>query len=194
MATLDSTEIDARADYNLFLKLLHWLMAASFLFMFGSAIVMEYLEISRALQFQLYQLHKSAGVLLLIAVAVRLGVRWAFPLPREIDGLSDIERRAARTVHIALYGFMISIPLTGWLMVSASGFGLPTIVFGWFEWPHIPGLQGVGTAEAFARFAHTFLAWSFGAALVLHIAAALKHQFLDKQDILSRIVPGKGAA
>lgn len=72
-------------------------------------------------------------------------------------------------------------------MVSASVYGLPTIVFGWFEWPHIPNLQGNEIAENLAKDAHFYLAILFGLMLFAHIGAVVKHAVKDKENLMTRI-------
>ncbi|MFT5006965.1 MAG: cytochrome b561 [Paracoccaceae bacterium] len=162
--------------YHYSVRILHWMMALGFVMMFTSGAIMEYAEITKKLQFQMYQWHKSGGVLLLFAFCARVLFRLSLAIPNHLSGLTKFELGASKFVHKALYFLMVAIPLSGWLMVSASVFGLPTIVFGWFEWPHIPGVQGNNSVEDFAKTAHSWMVWIFAGIIVLHIAAALKHQ------------------
>jgi len=105
-------------------------------------------------------------------------------MPASIHG---IELKAAKAGHVLLYIFMLAVPLTGWLTVSSSVYGLPTIVFGWFEWPHIPNVAGNEQINSFAEDAHGFLAWTFGALILGHVAAVIKHTFFDKTPIIHRM-------
>ena len=78
-------------------------------------------------------------------------------------------------------------------MVSASPLGLPTIVFGLFEWPHIPmlaGLEDKKAAEALFKAAHKYMGFGLIALLILHVGAALKHHFINRDDVLARMLPG----
>ena len=102
--------------------------------------------------------------------------------------MTSLERLLARITHVGFYAVMILLPLSGWVMVSASPIGIPTIWFGLFEWPHLP----VGTSREIssnASEAHELLAW-FGVLLFfLHVGGALKHHFLDRDDVLARMLP-----
>jgi cytochrome b561 len=187
MADASIRQKDAPQAYHLTSKTLHWLMAIGFFLMLSTGLYMEYADISKGLQFRLYQWHKSGGVLLLLAIVFRVLARMIFAGPPPMADLSTFDARAAKIAHKILYALMIVIPISGWFMVSASVFGLPTIVFGWFEWPHIPGIQGNTSIEDFARGIHWVLTWSFGLVIAVHIAGAIKHQVIEKKDILSRM-------
>ena len=93
--------------YNSAAILLHWLMAIGFLLMFASGLAMTYLELDQAFQFQLYQWHKSGGVLLLLAFILRIAWRVVShrrrQIPRLPDGMAGWERRAAKAGHWGLY-------------------------------------------------------------------------------------------
>ncbi len=90
----------------------------------------------------------------------------------------------ARSVHYAFYGFMFAIPLTGWIMSSFSGF--PVAFFGWFVFPDLvlPNSDYI----YFFKKAHKWLSYGLIATIVLHILAVIKHQFIDKDDILRRML------
>jgi cytochrome b561 len=177
--------------YNSMAIILHWLMAIGFCAMFGSGIIMTYADIEKSLQFNMYQWHKSGGVLLLLAFIMRISWRLISykldqipPLP---SSFSRPEIIAAKLGHWMLYILMIAMPISGWVMVSASVYGLPTIVFGWFEWPHVPNLQGNEGVEGLAKEAHFYLAILFGFAIATHIAAVIKHAMIDKLNLMPRI-------
>lgn len=167
--------------------ILHWVMAAAFILMLASGLTMEYIELDKQFKYQLFQWHKSLGVLLLVAVALRVAVRlWQKP-----PALSPLFKRwevvAAHLGHFGLYVMMIVMPLSGWAMVSSSPYGLPTYVFGWFEWPHIPGLAANETANASAKTAHWLGAWAFLALLAAHVGAVIKHFIFDRENLLRRM-------
>ncbi len=173
--------------YNFIAIILHWVMAISFILMITSGLVMANLELDKSFQFQLYQWHKSLGVLLFLAFFIRIIWRVFFKPPDLPDNFSRLEAKASKLGHWSLYIWMFLLPLVGWVMVSASAFGLPTFVFGWFEWPHIPGIEANKTIEDIAKFSHRWLAYSFIALVVLHIAAVVKHAMIDKENLLSRM-------
>lgn len=178
---------DQNKRYTRFAVLLHWVMAVCFLLMIGGGLYMSYGSPPKALQFNLYQWHKSLGVLLLVAFFVRVVWRLTHTPPALPEHMPRLERIGAVLGHLALYAFMLAVPLAGWAMVSASIYGLPTIVFGLFEWPRLPGVAGNQTVYDFAATAHWVLAWSFGAMILLHMAAVIKHAVIDKENLLARI-------
>jgi cytochrome b561/polyisoprenoid-binding protein YceI len=146
--------------------------------------------------FALTQLHKSIGVTILFLSLIRLGWRLANPPPPEPAGLSAWERVLSLAVHWGFYVIMIGMPLTGWIMVSASKTQIPTILFGVVPWPNIPGMAGLAPAakhmwRSLGENGHGLLAWGVYGLLALHMAGALKHQFFDRDaPILPRMAPG----
>lgn len=167
--------------------ILHWLIAIAVVFMFTSGLYMVNADISKAQQYNLFQIHKGAGVLVLLSVTMRVLMRLFLKAPALPDKLNSTEKRYALGGHVALYIGMICMPLSGWLMVSASPFGLPTIVFDMFEWPHIPGVSRNKSVETLARNVHWYLGLSFLLMLVIHIAAVIKHKRKDNINLLNRM-------
>ena len=76
---------------------------------------------------------------------------------------------------------------SGWLIVSTSSSGLPTIVFGLFEFPHIPNLAGERRLHKLAELIHLIAAICLFLAIVGHILAVIKHKIIDKQNLLKRM-------
>ncbi len=179
--------VGASQRYNNFAIFLHWLMALGLLLMLASGVMMVYAPLEQFLQFQLYQWHKAGGVLLLLALGIRLVWRLISRVPPLPSQLAAWEQYAAKLGHWGLYAAMLAMPLSGWLMVSSSVYGLPTMVFGWFEWPHIPGVAGYTTLHNVARSAHFYLALIFGGLILLHIAAVIKHKRMDGINLLQRM-------
>ncbi|MDX2112297.1 MAG: cytochrome b [Alphaproteobacteria bacterium] len=170
---------------------LHWVMAVAFFAMLGSGLAMVHLELDQSLKFQMFQWHKSLGVLLLMAAFLRLSLKLATKQPPLPDSMKPLEKKAAKAGHWAFYGWMLALPIAGWVMVSASPYGLPTIVFGWFEWPHIPGIAANEAIEELAEETHALLAYSFIALIAMHIAAVIKHALVEKENLLPRMGIGK---
>ncbi|HRJ66900.1 MAG TPA: cytochrome b [Alphaproteobacteria bacterium] len=177
----------AAQRYTTVAIILHWVMAAAFVLMLASGLSMEYLELQKSFKFNLYQWHKSLGVLLLAAFALRLFWRLLHKPPALPASIKGLEAVAAKAGHIALYLCMLAVPLSGWAMVSSSNYGLPTIVFGLFEWPHIPKIAGNEAVNAAAKTAHWALAWLFIAAILGHVAAVVKHAAIDRENLLPRM-------
>lgn len=166
--------------YHRLVITLHWVMATAFFLMLGSGLAMVNLTLDPALQFQLYQWHKGLGVLLLLAFFLRLTVRLLSSAPPQ-------KYRAAKAGHAALYIWMLALPLSGWVMVSASPYGLPTIVFDLFTWPHLPGLAANTRVENLSKEIHEMLAYTFIALIAVHIGAVIKHRIVDRENLLPRI-------
>lgn len=191
--------------YSAVAIVLHWAIAAAVLFMLPLGFIMheraEHGDASQAV-FAAFQLHKSIGLTVLALTIVRLVWRLLHrppPLPAAMPGW---ERFAARTTHWAFYGLTLALPLTGWLYVSAGWsvhadqpLAVPTRWFGLFEVPHLFGLPRAGNAvrseTAYAALtAHATLALIAVALAALHVAAALKHHFFDRDATLTHMVPG----
>jgi cytochrome b561 len=169
---------------------LHWLIAAAIVAQIGLGLWMVDAikePASRMTAFQAYQWHKSLGLTILLLSLARLAWRLAHPPPALPDTVTRFERIAARSVHWLLYVLTIGIPLIGWAMVSASPLQIPTLIFGWFQWPHLPWFSTA--AEAGFKFAHRAAAYLMIALFALHIAAALKHHFVNRDGVLRRMLP-----
>lgn len=171
---------------------LHWIIALLIFAMLAMGWRMTDETVPQMVRFQLYQLHKSVGLTILVLTVLRVLWRVVHPAPPLPPYFKGWQRMAAHVVHAGLYVIMLGLPLTGWAMVSASPWGLPTIVFNLFEWPHIPWLAAIENkepVEAAFKNAHEFLVWGAIALMLLHIAGALKHRFIDKEYLLSRMLP-----
>jgi cytochrome b561 len=184
---------------------LHWAIAAAILFMnplgFWMHIQAEHGNLTRGV-FEAYQLHKSIGLTVLALSLVRLGWRLTNPPPPLPAHMPGWERFAAKAAHWAFYGLMIGLPLSGWFYVSAgwsihdnASLAVPTRWFGLLEVPHLFGLSSASAdmresaAEA-AFTAHWVLAYAAIGLAALHIAAALKHHWFDRDETLAHMVPG----
>ena len=175
---------------------LHWLIAIAILCMLPIGIWMAdaiHVPETRATAFTAYQLHKSVGLTILALVILRLFWRLTHPPPPLPEDMPTWERLAANSSHAVLYILMIAMPLIGWAMVSSSPIGLPTIVFGTFEWPHMPWLSELEpddkkTAEGWLKLIHRIGGYTLIALVVLHVAAAVKHHMVDKDDIMARML------
>lgn len=171
---------------------LHWLLAAAVIFMLGFGLVMADMGPDDRLlgmnQFAAYQLHKSIGFTVLVLAAIRLIWRWINPVPPLPDTLKSWERWAAKVTHVALYALLIAMPIVGWIVVSASPWQIPTYLYGVVELPHLTGPDE--QLEGRMISLHSTLGFVFIALLVIHVAAALKHHFVLKDDTMKRMVPG----
>lgn len=175
---------------------LHWLIALAIIGLIAAGVWMvDAIKVpeTQGLAFVVYQWHKSFGLTVLVLSIARLAWRFVKPPPALPASMSGWERRAAHASHTLFYVLMIGMPLLGWAMVSASPLGLPTIVFNTFEWPHLSWLADLDNkkpVEDALKQAHSAGGYLLGGLLVLHVAAALKHHFINRDDVLARMVPG----
>jgi cytochrome b561/polyisoprenoid-binding protein YceI len=186
----------SRDRYSTVAIVLHWLIAAALVFQVLLAWRMH--DLKTPLGFALTQLHKSVGITILLLSLLRLGWRLANPPPPETAALAGWERTLAGLVHVGLYVIMIGMPITGWIMVSASRIDIPTLLYGVVPWPHLPVAHLEPAAKAawrgFGHESHEWLAYGAYALIALHVAGALKHQFFDRNaPVLARMAPGAKA-
>ena len=168
---------------------LHWIIGLAFVLMLASGFAMKYLDMPQSLKFNMFQWHKSLGVIMLWAVALRIVWRLFHKPPSLPDSFARIDLISAKLGHLGLYALMISMPASGWIMVSSSPIGLPTYIFNLFEWPHIPGLEGNKSISNLSKLSHEIMAWALLIFVILHIAAVIKHAVIDKVNLLPRMMP-----
>jgi cytochrome b561 len=185
----DETSID-RSRYSQVAIVLHWIIAALILVNLYLGFRMGFLR--GFAQFNVFQLHKSVGITILVFSVARLVWRLLNPPP----GSHHMKpwEKAAAGVHWGFYVIMIGMPLSGWIVVSTSRLDLPTMLYRLIPWPHFPIVHGlnVGTKAIINNASgatHLILAWSALALLALHIGAVVKHQFLDRNPVLGRMLP-----
>jgi len=157
---------------------LHWLSAAFVVAAIGVGLYMKNAPLPPKTMFALFQLHKSLGVTALLLLALRLGWRATHRPPPLPDALAAWERSAARVGHALLYLGLIAVPLTGWIVVSASPLNIPTVLYGAIPWPHLPGfatLEDKKGLEPLLKAIHDTSAFIFIALILGHVAAALRH-------------------
>lgn len=165
-------------------RLLHWAMAVLLVGLVALGWIMTHGRFDLGTTFTYYQWHKSFGVVALGLLAVRLASRLASRRPPDI-GPAGWQRHAAHGVHLAFYGLMLALPISGWLMASASPLHLPTRPFDAFTLPDLVSPDmGVFTALSWV---HALLAYGLLGLLALHVAGALKHQFVDRDGVLRRM-------
>ena len=173
---------------------LHWTIAGAIIALLAIGAVMVRLTPGSSLQFEIYQLHKSLGITVLALSLLRLVWRLFDPAPPLPVNLQRWEAALARVTHLGFYVLMIALPLSGWMMVSASVWNIPTVVFGAFTLPHLPvlgSLQDKKPVEDALKEVHEALAIGMFGLLLLHVAGALKHHFVLRDDTLARMLPGR---
>ena len=162
---------------------LHWLLALALLGLLAMGAYMTSLPFSPS-RLKLYNWHKWAGILVLTLSVARLAWRLTHRPPADA-AMPAWQRRAAHAAHAALYLLFFAVPLAGWAYSSAAGF--PVVLFG--VWP-LPDLVGPDRALAETlKSVHGTLAWTLLALIVLHVAGAMKHQLIDRDGLLHRMLP-----
>ena len=164
---------------------LHWTIAALIVTQFVLANLAEQAEDAGSLMGQIAWLarHKSVGITILGLAVVRLLWRLGNappPLPAQLPGWQKL---AASTTHWIMYALLFALPLSGWTMSSAANFPVS-----WFDLVRLPDL--VGPSEALKDQlveVHELLATTLFAVTLLHVAAALKHHFVDRDGVLLRM-------
>ena len=168
--------------YNPVSIALHWVMAALIVTTWSIAIAISDMPLSPT-RITGYSWHKWLGMTVLLLVLVRLVWRATHPAPKLELVMPLWQERAMQLTHFGLYLLMIAIPLVGWVMSSAKGYTVN--YFGLFDLPNL-----VEKDKAFGHFlkeVHEYLADVLVALVSLHVLAALKHQFIDKDGLLSRM-------
>jgi len=172
---------------------LHWTIAALIVAQIPLGWRMSELPLGEA-KFELFQLHKSVGLTILLLSLVRLAWRATHPAPPLPDPMRRWEKVFARATHVGFYVVMIATPLGGWVLVSASEFDVPTLLWGAIPVPHLPGFEAMSPEAKKAVYervaaGHGALAWLGVGLLVLHVAGALKHHFINRDGVLQRMLP-----
>ncbi len=162
---------------------LHWLLAVMIASAFCIGLYMADLRIS-PLRLKLYNWHKWLGMVVLALSVLRLMWRLSHKPPRPLPG-PRWQTRVASVLHGTLYVLFFAVPVLGWAMSSASGF--PVVPFGLIA---LPDLVAPNRDLAdLLRAVHRYAAWTLSGMVLLHVAAAIKHQFIDRDGILERILP-----
>ena len=177
------TALHDAARYHPVAMALHWLLAFMILGSLGVGLYMTGLPFS-PVRLKLYNWHKWAGMTILALSALRLLWRLAHRPPAE-PPLPAWQRRAARGTHVALYTLFFAVPMAGWAYSSAAGF--PVVWFGVLPLPDFVAPDR--TLSDALKLLHRGLAYALGALVVLHVAAALKHHFVDRDGLLLRMMP-----
>jgi cytochrome b561/polyisoprenoid-binding protein YceI len=171
-------------------KLLHWTVVVLVIVQFVLANLADALPLGMA-KLGLLARHKSVGITILGLALLRLAWRAAQPAPALPGAVPRAQRWLAQGTHGLLYGLLLAMPLTGWIMSSAKNYPVS-----WFGLVQLPDLVAPGEPLfAAMRSAHGLLAGLLAATALLHLLGALKHHFIDRDDVLRRMLPFvRGAA
>ena len=183
---------NTESGYGAIAKLFHWLVALVMVGLLAVGLYMTSLGLADPQRYELTQVHKAVGFLVFIVIVARLLWRLTNRSPALPTGMNFVERLLAQGTHLVLYALMIVLPLSGWISASASTF-FPNDagqVFGLFPIPDLIA-GGSESIEATALTIHDIAGKVLLVALFLHVAGALKHHIVSKDDVLRRMLPGK---
>jgi len=162
----------------------HWMIVVLLVVMAYLGLTMTDLPTS-AHKANVYALHKSIGLTILVLVVLRLAWRLYAGRPVEVDGMPRWQHRIASLTHAALYVLLFAIPLSGWVINSASGFPLR-----WFGLVRVPAIAPRDHAlNALAKETHEVLFWILVATAAVHAAAAIYHHIVQRDATLVRMLP-----
>lgn len=170
--------------YGAIAQTFHWLIAALVVVQFTLAYLAVGLPIG-VRQLALLARHKSFGMTILMLAVLRLSWRMKNPPPALPADMTHLERILARATHIAFYVLLFAMPLTGWTMSSAKNYSVSW--FGFFTWPDL--ISKNEAAFNLLRATHILMSDVLLALAILHVLAALKHHFWNKDNVLWRMLP-----
>ena len=165
-------------------KAIHWITALVVLAIIPMGVIMIRLP-EGALQNDLFDLHRSFGVLVFALAVLRIAARSLLGVPAPLDTLTPFERRASVGAHHTLMALCVVMPLLGWLMMSA--YRVDVVVFGLFTLPHL--LPQSDTAFEILSRVHMLLGLVMAVVIAAHAGGALMHGFLKRDGVLQRMLP-----
>lgn len=190
MSSSDHGQSSAKQQYTRTAMLLHWLLGIALIGLFGLGVYMADLPFSPQ-RLKFYNWHKWAGVSILVMSLLRLAWRLRNKppqLPASVQkAMPQWQQVAHHGAHHLLYVLFFAVPLLGWAYSSAAGF--PIVLFGLWQLPDFVAASPE-LAEALKPL-HKLSAFAMAALVVVHVAAALKHQLIDRDGLLLRMLPGR---
>lgn len=175
---------EPRNRYSTVSLALHWLIAA--LILAQVLLITAHEATDGPISREFVQIHKASGLLILILTLARIGWRLANPAIPLPDTMKRWEKLLARATHVLFYVLLLAMPLTGWAAVSATGRELSW--FGLFNWPLLPVTGGRDSFKAIIGIHELVMKGLYGL-IALHVLGALKHQFVDRDNVLHRMIP-----
>jgi cytochrome b561 len=174
--------------YGAAAQALHWLIALLIVVQFVLARMAAHLPLG-ARKLALLAEHKSFGMTVLVLTVFRLAWRLKNRPPPLPADMHRVERLLARVTHLCFYVLLFAMPLSGWLMSSAKNYSVSW--FGAFTWPNL--IAPNEAAFKYFKALHHLLSDALFAIASLHILAAFKHHFWNKDDVLVRMLPEFGS-
>ena len=176
---------NTQGSYGSVAKFLHWLV---FFIIVALLIVGTFMgDIGdKALKGQVYNIHKLTGLTLLSLMLVRAAWTLNNPKPKLPLNTKAWERLLEKSGHLFLYFLLFAMPLSGWIMSTAAGYNPHFFHFFSIAAPMIPKSKPL---SEFANLTHEVLAWTIVVVVSLHVLAALKHHYVNKDSVLKRMMP-----
>lgn len=165
--------------------LFHWLIALLIIGAFTLGLVMTDIPGLTPTKVKYFSWHKWAGVTVLLLATLRLLWRLASDAPAYPDSMKHWEKQAAHHLHLLLYVLMFAVPLSGYFYTLAAG--VPVVYFGVFPLPVL--IDANPDLKPLLKEVHYWLTMGLAGAVGLHIAAALKHVFIDRDGVMKRMLP-----
>lgn len=170
-------------------KFLHWFVAVIILFMVPAGLLMANVLPDGAVKNAVYELHKTFGIIAFFAAVVRIALRLYLGAPPLERDMPAWQRAAAHGSHIALYGLIVLVPLSGWAGTSACC--APVNLFWTFPLT-LPVSGGMEAGKVILGW-HEAFALTLAAIVAVHIAAALHHHLVRRDGTLRRMMPNRSA-
>jgi cytochrome b561 len=164
---------------------IHWLIALLIVSGFAIGLVMTSIPGFTPEKLRYFSWHKWIGVTAFALVLLRIFWRLTHAAPPLPEHMSRWQRVAAQAVHGLLYLLMIAVPITGYLYSSAAN--VPVVYLGLLPLPRIIAPDPM--LKVVLKTAHITLDYCLAALVLVHVAAALKHQWIDRDGLLSRMIP-----
>ena len=168
--------------YAVISKVLHWLIALIVIAMLSLSFFLE--DLPKAFSTQAYMIHKSFGLTILFLMFVRIISIIYCGRPSLPPTVSRLEKWLSRAVQYSFYGLLILMPLSGWVLSVAKN-RIP-YYFGLFPMP-IPGIGPNELLSQWMDLSHKVIAWLLIALIILHVAGALKHHLINRDNVLRRL-------
>ena len=176
---------NTRERYSTTAIALHWTIAALIVCGFSLGWVMTSIHGFTPAKLRYFSWHKWIGVTVFALAALRILWRATHAAPALPAGMAMWQRAAAHAVHLLLYALMIAIPITGYLYSSAAN--VPVVYLGLIPLPRI--IAPDPTLKAVFKTAHVLLNYGLAALVAAHVLAAIKHQWIDRDGLLARMLP-----
>ncbi|MDI2111824.1 cytochrome b [Commensalibacter nepenthis] len=175
-----------KTSYTLTAKILHWLMATLFIFVWFIGFYSDHFIISNTdpLRSTLIGLHKNIATTIIFLFCIRLFWRYTHPVPDLPDTMSPTLKKLTHIMHIILYMMLILMPVTGCLLSWSVGYPAPVLYL--FNLPTL--IHANPEFKAIIKPVHIYLSWIVGIMVVGHIAAAFKHHFIDKDNVFKSMM------